>query len=95
MSEHKLKKDRPPKLPDELIEEAYRTTMNLIAVTLDEWFNGELKGKDRHTGFLVFVFPFGDTKDAAGRCNFISNGADRHDIVALMKGMIARFEGQP
>lgn len=30
-----------------------------------------------------------------GRCNFISNGADRKDIVTLFKEMIARFEGQP
>lgn len=30
-----------------------------------------------------------------GRCNYISNGADRNDVVVLMKEMIARFEGQP
>jgi hypothetical protein len=38
------------------------------------------------------VFPFGDR---TGRCNYISNGADRRDIVTLMKEMIGRFEGQP
>ena len=27
--------------------------------------------------------------------NFISNGADRRDLVVLFKEMIARFEGQP
>ena len=37
-------------------------------------------------------FPFGDH---SGRCNYISNGADRKDVVTLMKKMIARFEGQP
>jgi hypothetical protein len=37
------------------------------------------------------VFPFGDK----GRANFISNGADRKDIVVLFKEIIARFEGQP
>jgi hypothetical protein len=25
----------------------------------------------------------------------VSNGADRQDVVTLMKEMIARFEGQP
>jgi hypothetical protein len=38
------------------------------------------------------VFPYGDH---SGRCNYISNGADRKDVVTLMKEMIARFEGQP
>jgi hypothetical protein len=38
------------------------------------------------------VFPFGDV---TGRCNYMSNGADRKDIVVLMREMIARFSGQP
>ena len=38
------------------------------------------------------MFPYGDT---TGRCNYMSNGADRRDVVTLMKEMIARFEGQP
>jgi hypothetical protein len=40
---------------------------------------------------VLLVFEFGDDP---GRCNFISNGADRRDIVTLFKEMIARFEGQ-
>jgi hypothetical protein len=47
---------------------------------------GEAKGADRPTGFVLMVFPFSDK----GRCNYISNGADRRDIVTLMKEMIAR-----
>jgi hypothetical protein len=38
------------------------------------------------------VFPFNDHE---GRANFISNGADRRDIVTLFREMIARFESQP
>jgi hypothetical protein len=38
------------------------------------------------------VFPFG-AED--GRCNYISNGADRRDIVTMLKEQIKRFEGQP
>lgn len=30
-----------------------------------------------------------------GRCNYISNGVDRKDVVTLMKEQIKRFEGQP
>jgi hypothetical protein len=79
-------------LGDAPIDEKYRALMNQVAVTLDKVFNGEVKGKDRKVGFVLLVFPM-ETSD--GRCNFISNGADRQDIVALFKEMIARFEGQP
>ncbi|HEX8814325.1 MAG TPA: hypothetical protein VF753_02390 [Terriglobales bacterium] len=81
-----------PELGDQPIEDEYRKKMNVLAGALDELFNGELHGPDREVGFVLLVFPFGDT---AGRCNFISNGADRKDIVVLMKEMIVRFEGQP
>jgi len=84
----------PEQLGDEPIEMKYSETMVALAGFLDEEFNGGAKGADRKVGFVLLVFPFGDgTED--GRCNFISNGADRHDIVALFKEMIARFEGQP
>lgn len=84
MSAHKLG-DRP-------IEERHRANMNAIASALDGMFNGEARGNDRTTGFVLLVFPFGEDE---GRCNFISNGADRKDIVTMFKEMIARFEGQP
>jgi hypothetical protein len=82
-----------PKLGDGPIEDQYVLQMNAIAQTLDHLFNGEAKGEERKTGFVVLVFPFGE--EATGRCNFISNGADRRDVVTLMKEMIKRFEGQP
>ena len=81
------------KLGDAPIEAAYRAQMNIIAAALDEFLNGKLKGNARQVGFVLLTFPFGD--DPKGRCNFISNGADRRDVVTLMKEMIARFEGQP
>lgn len=85
----------PERLGDAPIEEAYRAQMQAVAVTLDEFFNGRAKGRARATGFVLLVFPFGEGKADAERCNFISNGAGRRDIVTLMKEMIARFEGQP
>lgn len=60
-----------------------------LAGALDGMLNG---GPDRKIGFVLMLFPFGDEP---GRCNYVSNGADRRDVVTLMKEMIARFEGQP
>jgi hypothetical protein len=79
-------------LGDAPIEPRHFETMNAIAAALDKMFNGEAKGKDKEVGFVLLVFPYGEKE---GRCNFISNGADRTDIVTLFKEMIARFEGQP
>jgi hypothetical protein len=81
------------RLGDAPIEDAYRAKMQRVAGALDKIFNDEDAGDARSTGFVLLVFPFGNAD--SGRCNFISNGADRKDVVALMKEMIARFEGQP
>lgn len=80
-------------LGDGPIDKAYRESMNRLANDIDHAFNGDAKGADRKVGFVMLVFEFGELVE--GRCNFISNGADRKDIVALFKEMIARFEGQP
>jgi hypothetical protein len=89
-----MKRNKPPEmLGDAPIEETYRGKMNFLAKQLDHLFNGDLRGQSRTTGFILMVFPFGE--DIHGRCNYISNGADRNDVVTLMKEMIARFEGQP
>src|SRR4051812_27541425 len=88
--------EQPPQtLGDAPIADEYRQKMNVIASILDEGFNGLAKGEERKTGFVLLVFPFNDDGSASDRCNFISNGADRKDIVVLFKEMIARFEGQP
>lgn len=82
-------------LGDAPIETQYRAMMNALAEGLDEALNGTApglpKGK-RKTGFVLLVFPY---EGHEGRCNYISNGADRRDIVTLMKEQIKRFEGQP
>ena len=77
---------------DAPIEPEHIERMNEIARILDAAFNADSRGKDRQTGFVLLVFPFGEKE---GRCNYISNGADRRDIVTLFKGQIARFEEQP
>ena len=80
------------RLGDAPIEPEYVEVMNGIARALDEMFNGKAKSKERKTGFVLLVFPFGEGE---GRCNYISNGADRRDIVTMFKEQIKRFEGQP
>lgn len=77
-------------LGDAPIQEQYRELMQLTAQSINYIFNGN---KPRKTGFVLLVFPFG--QESGGRCNFISNGAQRKDVIALFKEMIARFEGQP
>lgn len=74
------------------VEKQYETEMRVIASGLDRMLNGENKGLDCKVGFVLLVFPFGETHGA--RCNFVSNG-DRRDIVNVLKEMVARFEGQP
>jgi hypothetical protein len=81
------------RLGDAPVEAEYHDKMVAIVQTLDEFFNEGAKGDARKVGFVLMVFPFGEEK--TGRCNYMSNGADRRDVVTLMKEMIARFEGQP
>lgn len=83
---------KPEQLGDAPIEPSYREQMNAVAAALDKAFNGDARGPDRKVGFVLLLFEYGEKQ---GRCNFISNGADRKDIVTLFKEMIARFEGQP
>ena len=75
--------------PDEQISPEFEQVMNDLARHLDYVFNA--KGP-KTTGFVLLTFPFGPVD---GPVNYISNGANRKDIVCLMKEMIARFEGQP
>lgn len=76
-------------LGDGPIEPEYVHKMQAVAAGLDHMFNGDVHGDKRGTGFVLLVFPFGNND---GRCNYISNGADRNDIVKLMKEQIKRFE---
>lgn len=80
-------------LGDAPIEERYRNEMNQLARFIDQKFNGLARGPSRKTGFVLLVFPFGENNGE--RCNFISNGADRHDLSVLFKEMAARMGGMP
>lgn len=94
MSDDPFYRQKPgDRLGDAPLEEEYRASLTAIVQGLDEILNGQIGGPGRKTGFVIMLFPFGET--GTGRCNYVSNGADRRDVVTLMKEMIARFEGQP
>ncbi|OHV85921.1 hypothetical protein [Ensifer sp. LCM 4579] len=63
--------------------------MKTIAQALDETLNGQQRPKKNC--FVVLIFPFDG--EAGNRINYVSN-ADRSDIVAALKEITARFEGQ-
>ena len=77
------------KLGDAPIQKEYEKEMIALANFLDEAFNKGIKGNDRKIGFVLLVFPFGEGE---GRCNYISNGADRKDIIKLFREQAKRFE---
>jgi len=64
--------------------------MQSIATALDGALNEE--GTPKRNGFVVLLFPLDQAEGS--RTNYVSN-CDRKDIVAALKEVVARFEGQP
>lgn len=75
-------------LGDQPIEPKYIEEMNRLASFLDHYFNGNAKGKDRKVGFALLIFEYGEQQ---GRCNYISNGANRRDMAVLLEEQAKRF----
>lgn len=78
-------------LGDQPIQKEFEDMMNRIAFYLDCAFNSPEVVKDktlRKTGFVLLLFPFNDDQ---GRCNYISNGANREDIIKLLEEQAKRF----
>ena len=63
--------------------------MQALARGIDEALNGTVL--PRRNGFALLTFPLNREGD---RVNYISNG-DRADMIAALKEIVARFEGQP
>jgi hypothetical protein len=78
-------------LGDQPIEAEYEKKMNDLMRLLDKGFNGTKRGNDRTVGLVLLVFNYGEKE---GRCNYISNGADRKDMVKLLREQAQRFEDQ-
>lgn len=62
-----------------------------MARAMDQMLNGQQPAA-KATGFVLLVFPFGGPEGA--RVNYVSN-ADRRDMIAALKEITARLEGQP
>jgi len=71
------------------IQDEYQVRMNALARVLDGIFNGDARDSDRKTGFVLLVFPYGEVD---GRCKYISNGADRRDVINLLRELANRFD---
>lgn len=82
---------RKHQLGDGPVVAEYHRKMLEICNHLDDVFNGPDRSKPKQTGFVLMVFPYGE-QPTAGRCNYMSNGANRDDVVALMREMIRRFD---
>jgi len=76
------------RIGDGPVEDEYLKVMEALARATDKVLNGDARGVDRENGFVLLGHK-------EGRCNYISNGVNRQDIVVMMKEQIARFEGQP
>lgn len=68
--------------------------MNKSMKALDFAFNGDLRGKDKKVGLVLLVYPIGEAprKGPDHRCNYISNGADRRDMIKLLREQAQHFE---
>lgn len=72
------------------IQGDYHLQMNALAKMLDELLN---ESKPRKVGFVLLMFPFEETTTPDSRMNYISN-ANRSDMFAAMKELIANWEGR-
>lgn len=73
------------------IQASLQEKLHAVAAVIDEFFNGEKRGKDAEVGFVIMAFPFGEYE---GRCNYMSN-ARREDIKVLLREQLSYFEGMP
>lgn len=66
-----------------------KTVMQSMAQAIDDILNE--RGKPKKNGFVLLVFPL--DMPEGNRTNYISN-SQRGDVVAALKEVVARFEGQ-
>lgn len=64
--------------------------MRDVAAAIDRFFNGDLHGEARLTGFVLLAFPFNGDRESM--VNYISNAVDRSDMVKMLRSMANRFD---
>jgi hypothetical protein len=77
----------PHQLGDGPVEDRYIKRMEFLAHQIDAVLNPSER-TPRDVGFVLLVFPFGETE---GRCNYVSNGADRSDVATMLEEQAKRF----
>ncbi|KQY27210.1 hypothetical protein ASD31_03235 [Rhizobium sp. Root482] len=65
--------------------------MQAMAQAIDEAINGRPLPAEKQFGFVLLIFA--KDGEAGNRTNYVSN-CDRRDILAALKEITARFEGQ-
>lgn len=73
------------------IDPAWADTMRGLMAVLDDTFNHGLKPPNKKVGIVLLMFEYGDADGK--RTNYISNGADRADMIKLFRELADRFEG--
>jgi hypothetical protein len=76
----------------------HRDLLTSMMPVLDHAFNGTARGKDRRVGFTLLTYPMNAEPDPGtpeGRCNFASNGAQRADLAAMFRFLLARWAETP
>jgi hypothetical protein len=82
--------DSPTLIPGtEPLEARLEKIMMGVANHCDVVLNPDQEGPDRKLGFVLLVFPF---NAAGGKVNYLTNGADRAEIIRLMQAQIDGFE---
>lgn len=68
--------------------------MNAAMRVLDKSFNGKIGGPGRTVGLVLLVFPYGeaDREGPEHQCSYISNGADRREMIKLLREQAQHFE---
>lgn len=76
------------------IESRFHEAMVDAMRSLDLSFNGKIGGPGRTVGLVLLVFPYGeeDREGPEHRCNYISNGADRREMITLLREQAQHFE---
>ena len=59
--------------------------------TMAKAIDTALNGRHRRFGFTLLIFPF--EHEVGSHVNYVSN-CDRKDMVAALKEIVAKFEGQ-
>tara|TARA_R110000744_G_scaffold63234_2_gene130091 strand:+ start:1269 stop:1757 length:489 start_codon:yes stop_codon:yes gene_type:complete len=87
---HEILAEGPSLIPGtEPLERQFQDIMMGMANHCDAALNPGQEGPARKVGFVLLVFPFGQED---GKVNYLTNGADRAEIIRLMQAQVDGFK---